>query len=117
MLFDCGPAATLKLARAGFAPGQIDRLFFTHHHFDHNADYAAFAIARWDGADLIPDLRVYGPWPTAEVTERLFGESGAFAFDIAAADGQPPQSHRPHRAWWDAATEAAPLRRVRARSR
>jgi ribonuclease BN (tRNA processing enzyme) len=96
VLFDCGPAATLKLARAGFAPGQIDRLFFTHHHFDHNADYPAFAISRWDqGADLIPDLRVYGPWPTAEVTERLFGGSGAFAFDIAARMGNRP-SHIAH---------------------
>jgi ribonuclease BN (tRNA processing enzyme) len=96
VLFDCGPGATMKLARAGFAPGQIDRLLFTHHHFDHNADYAAFGISRWDqGADLIPDLRVYGPWPTLEVTERLFGDDGAFAFDIAARMGNPP-SHIAH---------------------
>jgi ribonuclease Z len=91
ILIDCGPAVTQKLARAGFAPGDVSSLFFTHHHFDHNADYAAFAISRWDqGADLIPDLRVFGPWPTSEVTERLFGPDGAFAFDLAARLNQPP---------------------------
>jgi ribonuclease Z len=96
LLIDCGPAATQKLARAGFAPTQVERLFFTHHHFDHNADYAAFALSRWDqGADLIADLRVYGPWRTREVTDRLFGAEGAFAFDIAARMNNPP-SHIAH---------------------
>lgn len=91
LLVDCGPAVTQKLAYAGYAPGDISTLFFTHHHFDHNADYATLAISRWDqGADLIPDLKVLGPWPTQEVTERLFGEKGAFAFDIAARMNQPP---------------------------
>ena len=67
-----------KLVRAGFRPTGVERLFFTHHHFDHNADYATFALSRWDrGADLIPDLRVHGPWPTREVTDRLFGREGA----------------------------------------
>ena len=76
LLFDCGPA-TQKLVRAGFRPTGVERLFFTHHHFDHNADYATFALSRWDrGADLIPDLRVHGP-PTREVTDRLFGRDGA----------------------------------------
>ena len=93
LLFDCGPATTQKLARAGFRPTEVDRLFFTHHHFDHNADYAAFALSRWDqGAELIPDLRVHGPWPTREVTDRLFGPDGAFAFDIAARVNHPPAS-------------------------
>lgn len=96
VLIDCGPAITQKLVYAGFVPADVSSLFFTHHHFDHNADYAAFAINRWDqGADLIPDLRVFGPWPTREVTDRLFGESGAFAFDLSARMNQPP-SHIVH---------------------
>lgn len=91
VMIDCGPSVTQKLVKAGFAPGDVPALFFTHHHFDHNADYAAFAINRWDqGADLIPDLRVIGPWPTREVTDRLFGDEGAFAFDLAARMNQPP---------------------------
>lgn len=91
VLVDCGPSVTQKLVKAGVTPGEVGTLFFTHHHFDHNADYAAFAINRWDqGADLIDDLRVVGPWPTREVTDRLFGPDGAFAFDIAARVNQPP---------------------------
>jgi ribonuclease Z len=38
LMFDCGPAATWKLVKAGLTPTQIDYLFFTHHHFDHDVD-------------------------------------------------------------------------------
>src|SRR4051794_35275267 len=31
VMFDCGPAATHKLVKAGLWPTQIDYLFFTHH--------------------------------------------------------------------------------------
>ena len=33
LMFDCGPAATHKLVKAGLFPTQVDNLFFTHHHF------------------------------------------------------------------------------------
>jgi ribonuclease Z len=96
LLFDCGPAATQKLARHGFSPTQVDDLFFTHHHFDHNADFPAFALSRWDqGAERIADLRVHGPWPTATVTDRLFGEQGAWRYDIEARVNNR-QSQRAH---------------------
>jgi ribonuclease BN (tRNA processing enzyme) len=48
LMFDCGPAATHKLVKAGLFPTQIDHLFFTHHHFDHDVDYPAFLLTRWD---------------------------------------------------------------------
>ncbi len=38
MLFDCGPATTHKVVKAGILPTQVDYLFFTHHHHDHNVD-------------------------------------------------------------------------------
>ena len=31
LLFDCGPATTWKLARAGIKTTEIDDVFFTHH--------------------------------------------------------------------------------------
>ena len=43
-MFDCGPAATHKLVKAGLYPTQVDNLFFTHHHFDHNIDYPCFLL-------------------------------------------------------------------------
>ena len=85
LLFDCGPAATAKMAKAGFSPVQINHLFFSHHHFDHNADYPCFLLARWDQSlHNTPKLQVRGPRPTTTVTERLIGEEGAFRDDLTA---------------------------------
>lgn len=90
LMFDCGPKTTFQLARAGIPVTAIHRLFFTHHHFDHDADYALFALCRWDqGLGKIPDLEVAGPRHTALITERLLGEEGAFAFDWKARVEHP----------------------------
>ena len=48
VMVDCGPAATHKLVKAGLWPTEIDYLFFTHHHFDHDVDYPCFLLCRWD---------------------------------------------------------------------
>ena len=85
LLFDCGPTTTYQLARVGIPVTAFDHLFFTHHHFDHNAGYATFVLSRWDqGLGRVPDLKVFGPRNTALITDRLFGEQGAHAFDIEA---------------------------------
>jgi len=90
MMFDCGPAATHKLVRAGLWPTQIDFLFFTHHHFDHDADYPCFLLCRWDQSTGKENrLKVRGPQPTAWMTERLIGQDGAFAQDWRARVGAP----------------------------
>ena len=47
-MFDCGPAATHKLVKAGLYPTQVDNLFFTHHRFDHNIDYPCFLLCHQD---------------------------------------------------------------------
>ena len=39
IMVDCGPAATHKLVQAGLWPTDIDYVFFTHHHFDHDVDF------------------------------------------------------------------------------
>lgn len=85
IMFDCGPSTTHKLVKAGLLPTQINHLFFTHHHFDHNADIPCFFLCRWDqSAGRYPDLKVYGPKPTKLIMERLFGKKGAFYFDLNA---------------------------------
>lgn len=91
LLFDCGPATTHKLVRAGVSPTAVDRLFFTHHHFDHDVDYPCFLLTRWDqSADRFPDLQVYGPAPTRQLTHRLLdAETGAFAHDWIARVNTP----------------------------
>ncbi|MGD9135661.1 MAG: MBL fold metallo-hydrolase [Desulfobacterales bacterium] len=82
LMFDCGPASTYKLRRAGILPIDIDYLFFTHHHYDHNADYPCFLLCRWDHErGDVPRLKVFGAPPTAMITQRLIGPEGAFVDD------------------------------------
>ncbi len=91
LLFDCGPATTHKLVKAGLLPTQIDHLFFTHHHFDHDVDYPAFLLTRWDqsiGGE--PLLRVFGPAPTEKLTRGILDEKeGLFAHDWIARVNHP----------------------------
>ena len=90
LMFDCGPAATWKLVKAGIFPTTVDYLFFTHHHFDHDVDYPAFLLCRWDQSiGKENPLRVYGPTLTESITEKLVGEHGAFAHDWKARVGHP----------------------------
>ncbi len=90
VMIDCGPATTQKVVRAGLWPTRIDHLLFTHHHFDHNADYFCFLACRWDqstGRENV--LEVFGPPPTASMTHRLIGPEGVFADDWKARVGDP----------------------------
>ena len=90
LMFDCGPAATHKLVKAGLFPTQVDYLFFTHHHFDHNVDYPCFLLSRWDqGAGKENKLQVFGPNLTEKITEGLIGENGVFADDWKARVNHP----------------------------
>jgi ribonuclease Z len=94
LMFDCGPAATHKLVQAGLFPTQIDYLFFTHHHFDHNVDYPCFLLCRWDqSVGQERRLRVWGPPPTQWITERLIGPDGAFSHDWKARVEAPLSQH------------------------
>ncbi len=85
LLVDCGPATTWKLAKAGLKTTDVNTIFFTHHHFDHNVDYPCFLLTRWDqGGARAEPLHALGPSPTSLITERLIGSEGAFRSDIEA---------------------------------
>ena len=85
VMFDCGPAATHKLVKTGLWPTEIDYLFFTHHHFDHDIDYPCFLLCRWDQSiGKENKLRVFGPTLTEAITEGIIGERGVFAHDWKA---------------------------------
>ena len=99
IMFDCGPAATDKLVKAGLWPTNIDYLFFTHHHFDHDIDYPCFLLCRWDQSiGKENTLNVYGPQPTKKLTEDIIGVNGAFAHDwkarVNAPSGQQEYQNR-----------------------
>ena len=83
VMIDCGPATTHKMVKAGLWPTEIDYLFFTHHHFDHDVDYPCFLLCRWDqSVGRENRLQVYGPPPTEKFTDDILREDGGlFAHD------------------------------------
>ncbi len=90
VMIDCGPAATHKLVKAGLWPTNIDYLFFTHHHFDHDVDYPCFLLCRWDQSiGKENQLKVYGPNLTEKITQDIIGENGVFAHDWIARVNSP----------------------------
>jgi len=96
VLIDCGPATTYKMARMGIDPLVVQHVFFTHHHFDHNADFPCFVLTRWDQSrGTEPPLDVHGPPPTEAFVEALVGEKGAFAIDWKSRVNHPA-SHACH---------------------
>jgi ribonuclease BN (tRNA processing enzyme) len=74
------------MVQSGLWPTQIDKLFFSHHHFDHDVDYPCFLLCRWDqSVGKENQLEVYGPTLTELITERILSEDvGAFAHDWKA---------------------------------
>ena len=82
ILFDCGGGVVDNLLRSGRLPKDITHLFFTHYHTDHMMDYARLVHAAWD--EGAPPLKVYGPPPLIEMTERFFGKEGALSNDLRA---------------------------------
>ena len=95
IMFDCGPATTHKLVKAGLRPTRVDYLFFTHHHFDHDVDYPCFLLTRWDqSVGQENELQVFGPTLTETLTHRLMDENeGAFAHDWIARINHPLSLH------------------------
>ena len=91
IMFDCGPATTHKLSKAGLSPVDIDYLLFTHHHYDHDVDYPCFLLSRWNlhvGDEN--ELQVFGPNLTEQLHHRLMDEhEGAFAHDWIARINHP----------------------------
>ena len=83
LMFDCGPATTHKLVKAGLWPTRIDNLFFTHHHFDHDVDLPCFLLCRWDQSiGKENTLNIYGPPPTERLVHGIMDkEKGVFAHD------------------------------------
>ena len=91
LLFDVGGGVTRRIAQVPVNLPDIDKVFFTHYHEDHMADYAEFVIASW-GVGRRGPLHVWGP-PGHEkinavgierITQMLFGSGGIHDADIVS---------------------------------
>lgn len=90
LVFDHGPGAHQRLLEAGYRATDVTHFFFTHYHYDHLMDYPRLLLTRWDhGAPDLPQLKVFGPAPLAEINKRVMGPDGLFALDIAARINSP----------------------------
>ena len=95
LLFDCGRGATMRLQQAGIPWPTIRRVFFTHHHFDHNCDFAYFFLTGWVLGRNHP-LEVYGPRGTEAFCDTLLGD--VYKDDIHSRRHHP--SYTPHGCEW-----------------
>lgn len=69
-LVDCGPRTVYELLRNETDPGDVERLFFTHHHMDHNISFFHLAIVGWTAGR--ETLQIYGPTGTDTLIDALY---------------------------------------------
>ncbi|GGS06116.1 MBL fold metallo-hydrolase [Deinococcus sedimenti] len=72
LLFDCGGDTTRQLIESGLMPQRVRDVFFTHHHYDHNAGFPDLFISSWrTHVGVIQGrsqpMRVYGPSRTRDI--------------------------------------------------
>ena len=80
IVFDHGPGAHHRLLETGRRAVDVTHCFLTHLHYDHCMDYARLVMNRWDqGAGASGELQVFGPPPTARMTDLLFSPEGVYA--------------------------------------
>ena len=77
-LIDAGLGVTRQVCNAGFLPFEIDRIFITHNHSDHNLELGGFVQTGWTSGP-VSDIRIFGAPGVANLMEHyLAGHS----FDI-----------------------------------
>jgi len=86
LLFDCGRGTSMRCVQAGIPLPSIQRVFFTHHHFDHNCDFPYLFLASWTLGRDTP-MEVIGPRGTEAFCSALFTQ--AYREDIETRRGHP----------------------------
>jgi ribonuclease Z len=88
LLFDCGRGATLRLAEAGEALGDISKLFLTHLHSDHIVGLSDLLLSPWGAGQRRVPFEVWGPNGTSEMMDHL---QKAFVFLYPGAQCHQPK--------------------------
>jgi ribonuclease Z len=86
LLFDCGRGASMRLVQAGIPLESLRRVFFTHHHYDHNCDFPYLFLTGWVLGRNFP-VEVYGPRGTEAFCAGLFNV--VYREDIASRRDHP----------------------------
>jgi ribonuclease BN (tRNA processing enzyme) len=88
VVVDCGPGTVRRLSDAGVELAEIDAIYITHCHSDHNVELGTLLLLAWAGGRATP-MTVFGPPPTAEMV-RLQLASHQYDITIRTEDeGRP----------------------------
>lgn len=86
-LIDTGDGTARQLTAAGFAPSDVDRIFYTHLHFDHTMGLAPLLGFNWM-TQRAKHYDVYGPPGTRSFVDRAIAYS-SYSMEITAAQMPP----------------------------
>ena len=87
-VIDCGNGVARQLVMAKVPLTSVSRVFITHHHSDHNADYGNLLLLSW-AADLAHGVDTYGPPPLARMTRQFLDMNGLDIRTRMADEGRP----------------------------
>ena len=59
-IVDCGLGVTRQFVEAGYSLSQVDNIFLTHHHSDHNLEFGPLVHTLWTSGTS-DKVDVYGP--------------------------------------------------------
>ncbi len=86
---DCGNGVARQLMLAGVPLAQIQHLFLTHQHSDHNADLGTLLLLAWTSGLRTP-VGVWGPPPVARMTDQFFAMQADEIATRIADEGRVP---------------------------
>jgi len=78
ILLDCGRGALTQLVRAGIDPAKVERVFLTHHHYDHTIGLPDLLLGSWM-VGRSTGIQVLGPVGTTAYVDAIME---AFKIDI-----------------------------------
>ena len=88
-VIDCGSGVARQMVLAKLRLGALRRVFITHHHSDHNADYGNLLLLAWE-SDLARRVDTYGPPPLARMTRQFMAMNDYDIHTRIVDEGRPP---------------------------
>ncbi len=92
LLVDCGSGVTRQLRRARLLK-QLDSVFLTHLHSDHDCDYFNLFLLGWPILQWNPPVRVFGPGPAGGRTALPSDPEGVTPPPLVSPDNPTPGLH------------------------